>query len=127
ELRSPRAGDGGRLDQESERGVLGIGRRDQRAYLLVCQDDVARVVGVRQRGQRGPPCRAVGDSRIVRGGQVQRRLEALEVAVDARGLGSLGDKSIAHVLEFPRRQQRDRLGEHGRRQQRAHPAGVGGG
>src|SRR5262245_41261120 len=30
------------------------------------------------------------------------------------------------MLEFPRRQQRDRLGQHGRRQQRAYPAGVGG-
>jgi hypothetical protein len=65
--------------------------------LLVGEDDVARAVRIRQRGEADAPYPSVGDPLVMDGGEIERRLETPEIPIDARGLGALGEESVAGV------------------------------
>ena len=63
------ASDRADLDQEPERAIDRVGGPDQLKHLIVGEDDVARLAGVRQSRKADPPRVAVGDALVAIGRQ----------------------------------------------------------
>src|SRR6516225_7027163 len=92
------AGDSQDVDQQTQLMITSVGRCDEVSDLCVGDDDVARLLRIRQTGQPDFPSLPVLNPLVMMSRQLQGGEQASANAID-RGGGDLAEQAVAPLLQ----------------------------